>query len=154
MLYIYVFWQSGLKAYMMLYVYYVVISLFGWFSWNAQSKSKQKEISRLNARMWYIVAFVSLVLYLIIVGLLTIYANSDIPWADGLLTSLSIVATWLLVKKNIDNWLIWIAVDLLSAIVSVYKGLYFTAILFVIYTLLAIKGFYEWKKEMQIKITH
>lgn len=149
MLYIYVFWHAGLKAYMMLYVYYVVISIFGWFSWNVQPKGKQNVISRLNARMWIIVAFVSLVLYLIIVGILTKYANSDIPWIDGLLTSLSIVATWLLVKKSIDNWLIWIAVDVLSAIVSAFKGLSFTTILFGVYVLLAIKGFYEWKKDIQ-----
>ncbi len=152
-LYIYIFRQSGLKAYMMLYVYYVGISIYGWFSWNKQPKSKPVLISRLNTRMWIVAASVSMVLYLIIVAILKIYDNSDIPWADGLLTSLSIVATWLLVRKIIDNWLIWIAVDLFSALVSVYKGLIFTAILFTVYILLAIKGYYEWKKEMQTEIT-
>jgi nicotinamide mononucleotide transporter len=149
--YIYVFWQAGLKAYMILYAYYVGAGIYGWFSWNSQPKGKQKEISRLDAGRWRIIVFFSVVLYFIIIGLLKIYNNSDIPWVDGLLTSLSIVATWLLLCKNIDNWLLWIAVDLLSAMVSAYKGLVFTTILFAVYVLLAIKGYYEWKKEIPVK---
>ncbi len=151
LLYIYVFWQAGLKAYMILYVYYVGAGVYGWFSWNLPPKGKPKELNRLDAGSWKRVAFITVVLYIIIVGILKIYNNSDIPWADGLLTSMSIVATWLLLRRNIDNWLLWVAVDIMSALVSAYKGLVFTSIMFVVYTLFAIKGYYEWKKEMPIK---
>jgi nicotinamide mononucleotide transporter len=65
-----------------------------------------------------------------------------------LLTSGSVIATWLLMRKVIDHWLLWIGIDTLSVLVSLYKGLPFAAILFFIYTLLAIKGYFEWKKKL------
>jgi len=153
--YIVVFYHAGLLAYMTLYFYYTAISIYGWYSWAPKQKGKLTEaagITRLKARSWIIVLAITLLLFLILWGILKFVAGTEIPWADALLTSGSIVATWLLMRKVIDHWILWIIIDILSGLVSIYKGLPFAAILFFIYTLLAIKGYFEWKKDLTVPI--
>jgi nicotinamide mononucleotide transporter len=153
--YIIVFYQAGLLAYMTLYFYYTGISIFGWYSWTAKQKENTQNksgMTRLNLRSWVIVSIICLLLFLILWGVLRFISSADILWADALLTSGSIVATWLLMRKVIDHWLLWIVIDILSGMVSVYKELPFAAILFFIYTLLAIKGYFEWKKDLKSTI--
>jgi nicotinamide mononucleotide transporter len=148
--YIIVFFRAGLFAYMTLYFYYTGISIVGWFAWaKPQSdKSHSIKINRLKARSWILTGSVIVLLFLVLGLVLKYTANAELLWADALLTSGSIVATWLLMRKSIDNWLLWIGIDALSGFVSLHKGLPFAAILFFIYTLLAIKGYFEWKKEL------
>jgi nicotinamide mononucleotide transporter len=67
---------------------------------------------------------------------------------DSLTTALSITATWMLAKKYIEHWLIWIFVDLFSAGLYVYKELWPTVILFLVYTVMAVVGYIEWKKDL------
>jgi nicotinamide mononucleotide transporter len=67
--------------------------------------------------------------------------------ADSFTTALSITATWMLARKLIEHWILWVIVDGLSAGLYLYKGLYPTAILFIIYTVMAIVGWYQWKKD-------
>jgi len=149
--YIVVFYRAGLLAYMSLYFYYVGISIYGWYTWapsqEANSPGKGR-ISRLRTRSWPAVLLIITLLFLILWFILKSFDRADLLWADALLTSGSIVATWLLMRKVIDHWWLWIVIDMLSAVVSIYKGLPFAAILFFIYTLLAIKGYSEWKKEL------
>ena len=68
--------------------------------------------------------------------------------ADGLATALSIVATWMLARKILEHWLVWIFVDAFSIGLFIYKDLLPTVILFVVYTVMAVAGFIEWKKEI------
>ncbi|MCA1761071.1 MAG: nicotinamide mononucleotide transporter family protein, partial [Bacteroidales bacterium] len=67
-------------------------------------------------------------------------------------TSLSIVATWMLAKKYIEHWIIWIFVDVVSSGLYIYKNLWPTVVLFVVYTVMAFIGFIEWKKDLNVKI--
>ncbi|OFY57609.1 MAG: hypothetical protein A2Y87_11995 [Bacteroidetes bacterium RBG_13_46_8] len=148
--YIIVFFQAGLFAYMTLYFYYAGISIYGWFAWGKprDKASGARGITRLKTRSWILTGCAVVLLFLITGFVLKYTANSEIAWADALLTSGSIAATWLLMRKVLDHWLLWIGIDTLSGVVSLYKGLPFAAILFFIYTLLAIKGYFEWKKEL------
>lgn len=148
--YIVVFFQAGLFAYMTLYLYYTGISIYGWFAWAKprDERSVARKITRLKTRSWILSGSIILLLFLVVGFILKYTANAELLWADALLTSGSIVATWLLMRKVIDHWLLWIGIDTLSGFVSLHKGLPFAAILFFIYTLLAIKGYFEWKKEL------
>jgi nicotinamide mononucleotide transporter len=150
--YILVFYRSGLFAYMVLYFYYVVISFYGWYSWApAQNEGsvKQRGITRLKTRSWPWLLVIMILMFGIIFAILKFIESAEIPMADAFLTAGSIIATWLLMRKIIDHWIIWIIIDLFTAFVSIFKGLPFAAVLFFIYTLLAIKGYLEWKKELQ-----
>jgi nicotinamide mononucleotide transporter len=76
------------------------------------------------------------------------FTDSDVPYMDSVTTAFSIVATWMLARKYVEHWLIWIFVDLFSAGLYVYKNLWATAVLFIIYTVMAAIGYYQWKKDL------
>lgn len=151
-LYVIVFFNAKLYADMGLQVYYVVISLYGWYFWLRGKKtvgSKQVPVQISTTRLRYLLAASSLALYVVILFILKNFTDSDVPYLDSLTTALSIVATWMLAKKYIGHWLIWIFVDAVSAGLYVYKGLWPTVILFLIYTFMAIFGYFEWKKDLE-----
>jgi nicotinamide mononucleotide transporter len=157
LLYIVVFLKSGFYADMGLQVYYVAISIYGWYYWLKGGKNdpvaSQKQVrARKTPRK---ILFYSLLATIVIYGgLLLILLNltdSTVPYMDALTTALSITATWMLAKKYIEHWLIWIFVDLISAGLYVYKELWPTVVLFVVYTLMAVLGYLEWKKDLNRK---
>jgi nicotinamide mononucleotide transporter len=87
-------------------------------------------------------------IYILYYLLLSRFTDSTIPKADSLVGALGIVGTWMLARKLIENWYVWIVADGLCVWLYVYKGLYPTAILYVIYTLMSVVGYFEWKKIM------
>lgn len=149
-MYIYVFFMAKFYADMGLQFYYVFISVYGWFHWSI-SKSKSKKglpITRLNLSILTRLILVSLVVYVAISFVLVNYTDSPLPYWDAFTTSLSIVATWMLAKKILEQWLVWVLVDAVSMGLYLYKELYPTTILFGVYTLLAVYGYIQWKKDM------
>jgi nicotinamide mononucleotide transporter len=77
------------------------------------------------------------------------FTDSPVPMADALATALSIVATWMLARKILEHWLLWIFVDAFSVGLFLYKQLYPTVVLFVIYTVMACIGYIEWKRDLK-----
>ena len=152
-LYIWVFFDSKLYADMGLQMYYVLVSIYGWYEWvkgnptSPESKVVLK-VSRLSMNMGLKLAFASFVIFLLMWFVLKNYTDSPVPFGDSLATSLSIVATWMLARKILEHWLVWIFVDAFSCALFWYKGLHPTVILFVVYTFMAVVGFIEWKKEL------
>jgi len=152
-LYIWVFFDSKLYADMGLQMYYVVISIYGWYEWvkgkSPSSESKEVlKISRLSMSQGLVLALASLMIFMVMWVILKNYTDSPVPFADSLATSLSIVATWMLARKILEHWLVWIFVDAFSIGLFWYKDLHPTVILFAIYTIMALVGFLEWKKEL------
>lgn len=150
LLYVWVFFVSKLYADMGLQFYYVVISIYGWYEWLRGNKTNHSEpirISRLTLKLAAILGIISLVLFFLIWFVLKNYTDSTVPIADSLATSLSIVATWMLARKILEHWLVWIFVDIFSIGLFWYKDLLPTIFLFVVYTVMAVVGYREWKKE-------
>ncbi len=151
-IYVYVFLNAGIYADMALQVYYVVISFYGWYHWSRGVKN-EKGTTNLPVRRTdeltagYLLIITS-VLFVVISQILLHYTNSQIPYWDAFTTATSITATWMLAKKYIEHWLIWIVVDLVSSALYVYKNLYFTVFLYLVYTAMAIVGYLQWKKKM------
>ena len=155
-LYIWVFFDSKLYADMGLQMYYVIISIYGWYEWvrgkSFSSGSKEVlKISRISMQLGLVLALVSFVIFMLIWYILKNYTDSPVPFADSLATSLSIVATWMLARKILEHWLVWIFVDAFSIGLFWYKGLHPTVVLFVVYTFMAVVGFIEWKKELVVE---
>jgi nicotinamide mononucleotide transporter len=151
--YIWIFFDSGFYADMSLQFYYVAVSLYGWFHWSAGGnkaggKSSIKVVG-VRRKEGVILLLVFLFLWLVISQVLIRFTNSQISVMDALTTSGSIVATWMLARKVLEHWLIWIVVDAISLGLYIYKGLYATAILFLVYTIVAVAGYYAWKKDMK-----
>lgn len=150
-LYVWVFFVSKLYADMGLQLYYVVISIYGWYEWlngNKSDQSKTLKVSRLTLKLGIVLAFVSILIFLLIWYILKYYTDSPVPRADALATSLSIIATWMLARKILEHWLVWIFVDAFSIGLFWYKDLLPTVFLFVVYTVMAVVGYVEWKKEL------
>lgn len=150
-LYVWVFLDSQLYADMGLQMYYVLVSIYGWYEWlhvNSANNPEPIKVSRLSIHLGIILTIVSFILFFLMWFILDNYTDSTVPVADSLATSLSIVATWMLARKILEHWLVWIFVDAFSIGLFFYKGLYPTVILFVVYTIMAVVGYIEWKKEI------
>ncbi|MBP1676698.1 MAG: nicotinamide mononucleotide transporter PnuC [Bacteroidetes bacterium] len=149
-LYIVVFFQSKFYADMSLQFYYLGVSVYGWVSWKLgkQNTGADIPVKRTNMKQALVISLVAIALYMLYYYILAGFTDSPLPRADSLTTALSIVATWMLARKLIDHWLIWVFVDGLSAGLYFYKGLYPTAVLFVLYTIMAAIGYFKWRKSM------
>ena len=151
-LYVVVFFVSKLYADMGLQLYYVAISIYGWYEWIRGDQALHMEpvkVSRINAKLAVILSVVSFLLFLVIWYILKKFTDSPVPMADGFATALSIVATWMLARKILEHWLVWIFVDAFSVGLFFYKQLYPTVVLFIVYTVMAYIGYREWKRDFE-----
>ena len=98
-------------------------------------------------------------LYLILIGFLLWlpfgyvahrYSTHALPYLDGFITAFSLVATWMTAKKILQNWIFWIIVDALAMYLYASRAFYLIALLYAIYTVLAVIGYYQWKKRIQV----
>jgi nicotinamide mononucleotide transporter len=172
--YIWIFFTGKLYADMSLQVYYLVISCIGWYWWvrgigkkpenekNTRTESdKLREgepecekktgkdclsVTRLSYRLGIILFVAFIVLYLIMWLVLSHLTDSPVPQWDSLLTSLSVVATWMLARKIYEHWFIWIAVNFIAAILFLSRGLYPTVVLYLVYGIMSFFGLSAWKK--------
>ncbi len=150
--YIIVFRDNGFYADMMLNVYYVVISIYGWWAWkygnhNKDLKRKELKIRRMRMRDTLVVSAAFLIIFFIMWYVLDNWTDSPVPLWDSLITSLSIIATWMLTRKILEQWHVWILANAIAVIVYIYKGMVPTSILFLVYFVMAVEGLREWKKD-------
>ena len=157
-IYVVVYYQAGLYADFGINIYYLLVSVYGILYWwkgrqggDVQSSKEVQElaISHTPGQMWARLGIISLALFLLIAFILISSTDSTVPWLDSFTTALSIVAMWMLARKYVDQWLVWIVVDAVSAGLYIYKELYFTAGLYALYTVIAYFGYVEWKRLMK-----
>jgi nicotinamide mononucleotide transporter len=150
-LFIWIFFISKFYADAGLQVYYLGISIYGWIYWlkggNGSSGTSELRVSSIRGRLALGLGLVALVLFFGIVAVLKLFTDSDVPWGDGFTTAGSIVATWMLARKILQHWLVWIVVDLVAAALYFYKGLYPSMVLYIIYAIIAVLGYFQWKKD-------
>jgi nicotinamide mononucleotide transporter len=153
MLYVFVFFESKIYADMGINIYYVVISIYGWMHWRKRGSGTKKElpVSRLNFWNSMVLLTLTLVLFVFIAYILKVFTDSTIIFWDALITAGSITATWMLARKILEHWLIWVVIDGLSIGLYIFKGLYPTVLLFLVYTTLAVVGYLEWKKQWKVQ---
>lgn len=106
-------------------------------------------VRRLRGRKAIMAASAFVVFFVAIALILDHLTDSPLPYWDALTTSASIVATWMLTRKYIEHWILWVAIDLLSMGLYIYRGLYPTTVLFLIYTVMAVVGYVQWKRELK-----
>jgi nicotinamide mononucleotide transporter len=158
--YIWVFFTSKFYADMSLQGYYLVISCLGWYWWarringrQGDGENKTLQVTRLELRTGVVLGIVFVLLYAILWFLLSRFTDSPVPEWDSFLTSLSIVATWMLARKIYEHWLLWIVVNSVSAVLFLTKGLYPTVILYVVYGIMSFAGLAAWKKTIRYDLS-
>lgn len=149
--YMVVFWESRLYAVMTLQVYYLVISVYGWISWKrgAVDGGSELPVRKTTSRQALVLSVLTALLFIIYYFVLVRLTDSALPIADSLMTAGSIIATWMLARKLIEHWLLWIIIDLFSVGVYLYQEMYSTAILYIVYTVMAVVGYFSWRKSLR-----
>ena len=150
-LYSYVFLITKIYAGTGLQLYYVIVSCYGWWSWKHGEKNESGtqllQISRTGKALWRNLFILNVFLTIVMYYILDSYTDSPVPFGDAFTTSMSVIATWMMARKKLEHWLIWIFSDLVSISLYLYQELYSTIILFLIYIIMAIIGYYEWHRE-------
>ena len=149
-LYMIVFFQARLYADVGLQGVYILVAIYGWYEWlYGGPQHSVLAVSRLTRTT-------ALVLLALVVGgtavlafPLAAYTNASLPFWDSLTTVMSLVAQWMLAKKILESWLVWIVADTIYVGIFLYKALYLTAGLYVVFLGLAVLGFIEWRKTMR-----
>lgn len=144
-IYTVVFYQSGLYADFGIQVYYIIAALYGFLFWKfGKKQDKPLPIVHTTARQGVILFLITVLVFIPIYLILTKFTDSTVPFYDSATTALSIVALWMLAKKHVEQWFVWIAVDAVSSALYFYKGIYFTSVLYAVYTVVAIYGYKKW----------
>jgi nicotinamide mononucleotide transporter len=144
-LYIIVFRREGLYSDTGLQVVYLVLSIYGWYEWLYGGKNRTElAVSRAARRDW-LVSMPLAVAFWIALGTYTATLHGvALPYADSGLTTLSLVAQWMLTRKRLENWMLWIVADTLYVPMYLYKHMPVTAALYVVFLVLAAMGLRSW----------
>ncbi|EED36697.1 nicotinamide mononucleotide transporter PnuC [Luminiphilus syltensis NOR5-1B] len=147
-LYIVIFWRASLLMESALQWVYIAVSLYGWKQWGSDAGKDRLPVTTKPWR-WHLVALASIaVLAGVSGGLLTRYTSAALPFLDATTTIAAVLATWMVARKILENWLYWIAIDLLSIYLYLSRGLDLTAALFAGYVVLAAVGYWQWRKHL------
>lgn len=151
-IYIIVCYSSGLYADCAVNIGYLVASVYGvacWLGGRGESgKSGYTAIGHTPVRLYSRLAAIFLVLFVAIAWALIEFTDSNVPLADSFTTALSVVAMWMLAKKYVEQWLVWIVVDIATVALYIYKDLPFTSALYALYAVIAFFGYRKWLNEI------
>jgi nicotinamide mononucleotide transporter len=147
-IFLFIFWDVNLFMESALQVYYLGMAVYGWWQWQRTpaGESGKLTISRWSVRQ-HVAAAAAIILISIMSGtLLTAYTSAALPFLDSFTTWGSVLTTWMVTRKILENWLYWLLIDAVSIVLYLDRGLYLTALLFAVYLVIAVFGFRTWLK--------
>ena len=153
-IFVYLLLQWSLLGDMMINAYYFIVSIFGWYVWTRKvdvdqytpiSKTTDKE-----KRISIVIFILTLIFVYVVYEVFDKWTNWT-AYVDTLTTAIFFVGMWLMAKRKIENWIYWIIGDIISVPLYFYKGLTFTSLQYLIFTVIAIFGYFAWKKHLNKK---
>lgn len=148
---LFLYWDAGLYGDFGLAVYYLLASIYGfiaWKFWKKESTTEEMPITRFPMRLLLPVTVVFLVVWGLVWAFLQYWTNSTVPVTDSLTNALSIIGMWMLARKYVEQWIVWIVADAIYVWLYAYKGLPFKASLYTFYIIIAFFGIRAWKQKM------
>ena len=148
-IYAYLLWQWSLLGDSMINVYYFIMSIYGWYYWTRKKDDVDEFPISLMTKKEKAMAAILFIITVVFVILVYLYFNKFTSWysyLDTILTGLFFVGMWLMAKRKIENWIFWIVGDLLSIPLYLAKGYTFTSLQYIVFTIIAVYGYLEWKK--------
>lgn len=155
-IYVYLLWKWSLLGDMMINFYYVIMSFYGWYHWTRKKDDVVEfPISRMTLaeKKASVLIFVLTILFVVAVYTFFDKFTHWTSYVDTVVTGIFFVGMWLMARRKIENWILWIVGDVISIPMYFVKGYSFTSIQYLIFTIIAIFGYLEWKKTLQQKIT-
>jgi len=150
LVFIVLFYRTGLYADVGLQGFYIAISLYGWWSWLHGGRDHGVLIvARVKPVVGALLALGVVGTTGFLTWLLRRYTNSTVPVLDSLITALSLAAQFMMTRKWIENWLVWLTANCLSVGLLIYKGLYVTSALYLVYQVLCVMGLLAWRRALK-----
>jgi len=144
----YLLFKWGLLGDMMINAYYFIMSIYGWYFWTRKKNNIVTPISKISNYEKKISLFIFISSLIFVYGIYNYFDKwgSLTSYIDNITTAIFFVGMWLMAKRKIENWIFWIIGDIISVPLYFYKGLTFTSLQYFIFTIIAISGYYSWKK--------
>lgn len=139
----------GLYAEGSLNIYYTVMSIYGWYVWTRKSNNKTIEITENTKKDWLFCIVFFIVSWSILLVVLKKYTSSTVPMADSFASAAAYTGMWQMARKKIENWLWWILTNMASIPLYFYKGAVFTSFQYLVFLILAIAGYWEWRRKLK-----
>ncbi len=147
------FYRSGLYSDTGLQVVYFVLSIYGWYEWLYGGANRTAiAVSRTTRTTWLTLAGIGIVLWAALGSITSRLPGTALPYVDAATTTTSLLAQWMMTRKLLENWVVWIAVDVVYIGMFIFKGLYLTAFNYGIYLALAVLGYITWKRSLSSTI--
>ena len=150
-IFVYILWVYGLLGDMLINAYYFSMSIIGWYIWTRKVDANHFiPITKTNSqeKKWSIFLFISAVVFVSLVYTLFDKFNSWTAYVDTLTTAIFFVGMWLMAKKKLENWTYWIIGNVITVPLYLYKGLIFTSLQYLLFTIIAFYGYMAWKKNL------
>ncbi|WP_444924844.1 nicotinamide riboside transporter PnuC [Microbulbifer sp. DLAB2-AF] len=145
-IYLVLFWDVSLLMESALQVFYLGMAIFGWWQWrHHKDKNKDLRIHRWPLQTHLMVISGVFLLTLVFGYLLDNFTSAALPYLDSFTTLGAVVTTYMVTRKVLENWIYWIVVDGASIYLYLDRGLYLTALLFLLYVVLVVIGFFQWR---------
>ncbi|WP_394759765.1 nicotinamide riboside transporter PnuC [Flavobacterium sp.] len=148
-IYAYLLWKWDLLGDSMINGYYFIMSIYGWYHWTRKKGNIEEFPVSVITNKEKTIALIIFVLTIIFVAFVYLYFGKFTNWysyIDTLLTAIFFVGMWLMAKRKIENWIFWIIGDLISIPLYFAKGYTFTSFQYIVFTIIAVFGYLEWKK--------
>lgn len=143
------YYQKGLYADCGMEFYYLAMTVYGFVAWmRHKQKVNNLPIRHMPRRIAFLWLSFAAFIWSILYYLLSHYTNSTVPIADAFTTALSLVGIWALARKYLEQWFVWIVVDVVTCILYFYKDIPFKASLYALYVIIAVFGYLKWKRMM------
>ena len=150
-IYVYLLWKWSLLGDMMINFYYVVMSIYGWYHWTRKKDDVVEfPISRItfHEKKLSVIIFLATVAFVVAIYIFFDKFTHWTSYVDTFVTGIFFVGMWLMARRKIENWILWIIGDIISIPMYFFKGYSFTSIQYLIFTIIAIFGYLEWKKSL------
>ncbi|HET7201892.1 MAG TPA: nicotinamide riboside transporter PnuC [Steroidobacteraceae bacterium] len=152
-LYLVLFSRAGLVMQAALQVFFVAMAVYGWRQWRGSATREPARVGRWPPRRHALAVGAVAAISGINAWLIADDGAGVVAYADAATAWGSVLATWLVARKLVENWFYWIAIDLVAAALYWSQGLHATAVLYVLYTALAVRGYQAWRRDERVQAT-
>ena len=164
-IYVYILFNFGLLGDMLINVYYSIMSIYGWISWNKNTENQIISVDFAKKEDWLVGLNLFAMSFIVVCGVYYFKPFIDnhfsmngvslgfqqldwANWLDIFTTSLFLIGMWFMAKRKVENWLFWIVGDLICIPMMLYKGLGITSLQYLVFTIMAVMGYQKWKKTL------
>lgn len=165
-IYVYILFNFGLLGDMLINVYYSIMSIYGWISWNKNTENQIISVDFAKKKDWLVGLSLFVLSFIAVCGVYYFKPFIDnhfsmngvslgfqqldwANWLDIFTTSLFLIGMWFMAKRKVENWLFWIVGDLICIPMMLYKGLVITSLQYLVFTIMAVMGYLEWMKQVK-----